>query len=83
MDRVRGSRSTFTSIIDETCSSAISGGNASKRKKSSDSPCRISPSPNHMALLEFMFANSNGRDGIQSLVSGQQQQQHGHCCCYY
>ena len=77
MDRVRGSRSTFTSIIDETCSSVISGGNASKRKKSSDNPCRISPSPNHMALLEFMFANSNGRDGIQSLVSGQQQQQHG------
>ena len=74
MDRVRGSRSTFTSIIDETCSSsAISSGvNTSKRKKS-DNPCRISPSPNHMALLEFMFANSHGRDGIQSLMSGQQQ----------
>jgi len=49
MDKVRGSRSTVGSIIDDK--SSTSGGKSSSKK---DNPCRISPSPNHMKLLEFM-----------------------------
>ncbi|KAL9179628.1 hypothetical protein ACHAXT_008918 [Thalassiosira profunda] len=50
MDRVRGSRSTLGSVIEDG-------------KRRSDNPCRISPSPNHMALLEFM----HGSRGVQSI----------------
>lgn len=55
MDRVRGSRSAVGSVIEV--------GNRGK-KKSTDNPCRISPSPNHVAILEFV--HGSGRGVVQS-----------------
>ena len=54
MDRVRGSRSTVGSnVVDDYYAKN------KKTQRKSDNPCRISPSPNHMALLEFMHGGSS------------------------
>ena len=59
VDRMNKARPTTTvgssSIIDEdNTTNAASAKKKERKKKRSDNPCKISPSPNHMALLEFM-----------------------------
>ena len=57
MDRMRSGRYAGSSVGDDSGTVSTSGTDGGRRKRS-DNPCRISPSPNHMALLERMHGLS-------------------------
>ena len=68
MERVRGSR--LTSTNDNGLGENGGGGGGGDHKgKITDNPCRISPSPNHMKILEYMQGhnyNNNGDAGFNN-----------------
>ena len=72
MDRVRGSRISSVNdangmMIQQQTNDSNSGGGSGGSGKITDNPCRISPSPNHMRILEYMH-------GIFSTTTSEHQQ---------
>lgn len=71
MDRVKGSRITNANsdnrlLLDNYVglnNGSASGAVTTKSKSSTDNPCRISPSPNHMKILEYLHGHNNTTTG--------------------
>eukprot|EP00985_Skeletonema_marinoi_P013757 scaffold6868_cov120-Skeletonema_marinoi.AAC.2 len=62
MDRVKGSRITNTTTDNRILLDNVVGSSENK-SKITDNPCRISPSPNHMKILEYLHGYNNNSNG--------------------
>ena len=71
MDRVKGSRITNTTTDNRILLDNVVGSSETK-SKITDNPCRISPSPNHMKILEYLhgYNNTNGNGDNNSNIGG-------------